>query len=241
MHEMQNILETFDPEDRLNQLYRILSKEVEMIHMQNRIKKMVKSNLAKFPTESTLKNQANPISYNHSTQDPKTEEIQELIQKVKEAEMPEKAQKETLKQISRLEKMHPESSEASMIRSYLDWIVELPWNKYTEDNLDLDRAQSSLEKDHFGLYEVKERILEFLAVRKLKESSQLKGPILCFVGPPGVGKTSLGKSIARAINRKYYRVALGGIKDEAEIRGHRRTYVGAMPGKIIQALKQNTI
>ena len=238
MHEMQNILETFDPEERLNQLHRILSKEVEMIHMQNRIKKMVKNNLSKFPNESALNNQTNSMPYNNPTQDPKTEEIQELTQKVKEAEMPEKAQKETLKQISRLEKMHPESSEASMIRSYLDWIVELPWNKHTEDNLDLERAQNILEKDHFGLYEVKERILEFLAVRKLKEGSQLKGPILCFVGPPGVGKTSLGKSIARAMNRKYYRVALGGVKDEAEIRGHRRTYVGAMPGKIIQALKQ---
>ena len=238
MHEMQNILETFDSEERLNQLHRILSKEVEMIHMQNRIKKMVKNNLSKFPNESTLNNQTNSIPYNNPAQDPKTEEIQELTQKVKEAEMPEKAQKETLKQISRLEKMHPESSEASMIRSYLDWIVELPWNKHTEDNLDLERAQNTLEKDHFGLYEVKERILEFLAVRKLKAGSQLKGPILCFVGPPGVGKTSLGKSIARAMNRKYYRVALGGVKDEAEIRGHRRTYVGAMPGKIIQALKQ---
>lgn len=238
MHEMQNILETFDPEERLNQLHRILSKEVEMIHMQNRIKKMVKNNLSKFPNESALNNQTSSMPYNNPAQDPKTEEIQELTQKVKEAEMPEKAQKETLKQISRLEKMHPESSEASMIRSYLDWIVELPWNKHTEDNLDLERAQNILEKDHFGLYEVKERILEFLAVRKLKEGSQLKGPILCFVGPPGVGKTSLGKSIARAMNRKYYRVALGGVKDEAEIRGHRRTYVGAMPGKIIQALKQ---
>ena len=238
MHEMQNILETFEPEERLNQLHRILSKEVEMIHMQNRIKKMVKNNLSKVPNESTLSSQTNSMPYNNLAQDPKAEEIQELTQKVKEAKMPEKSQEETLKQISRLEKMHPESSEASMIRSYLDWIVELPWNKHTEDNLDLERAQGILEKDHFGLYEVKERILEFLAVRKLKEGSQLKGPILCFVGPPGVGKTSLGKSIARAMNRKYYRVALGGIKDEAEIRGHRRTYVGAMPGKIIQALKQ---
>ena len=204
--------------------------------MQNRIKKMVKNNLSKFPNEPSPLNNQN-LSYSNST-DPKAEEVQELIQKVKLAQMPEKAQKEVLKQISRMEKMHPESSEASMIRGYLDWVIELPWNKSTEDNLDLDRARSILEKDHFGLNEVKERILEFLAVRQLKADSQVKGPILCFVGPPGVGKTSLGKSIATAMKRKYYRVALGGVKDEAEIRGHRRTYVGSMPGKIIQALKQ---
>ncbi len=236
VHEMQNILETFDPEKRLNQLHRILTKEVEIIRMQNRIKKMVKNNLSKFPNESQSQNPN--LSYGHPVQDPKTEEVQELIQKVKSAKMPETAQKEILKQISRMEKMHPESSEASMIRGYLDWVVELPWNKSTKDNLDLERARNILEKDHFGLYEVKERILEFLAVRKLKMDPQVKGPILCFVGPPGVGKTSLGKSIATAMKRKYYRVALGGVKDEAEIRGHRRTYVGAMPGKIIQALKQ---
>ena len=236
IHEMQNILETFDPEKRLNQLYQILNKEVEIIRMQNRIKKMVKNNLSKLPNENTHQNPH--LSYTPLPQDSKTEEVQELIQKVKEAEMPEKAHQETLKQVSRLEKMHPESSEASMIRGYLDWVVELPWNKSTDDNLNLDRAKSILEKDHFGLYEVKERILEFLAVRKLKTDSQIKGPILCFVGPPGVGKTSLGKSIATAMQRKYYRVALGGVKDEAEIRGHRRTYVGAMPGKVIQALKQ---
>ncbi|MDE0119436.1 MAG: endopeptidase La [Bdellovibrionales bacterium] len=235
VHEMQNILETLDPEKRLNQLQRILNKEVEIIRMQNRIKKMVKNNLSKFPNEPSLHNQS--LSYSNPT-DPKAEEVQELIQKVKSAQMPEKAQKEVLKQISRMEKMHPESSEASMIRGYLDWVIELPWNKSTEDNLDLDRARSILEKDHFGLNEVKERILEFLAVRQLKVDSQVKGPILCFVGPPGVGKTSLGKSIATAMKRKYYRVALGGVKDEAEIRGHRRTYVGSMPGKIIQALKQ---
>ena len=236
VHEMQNILETFDPEKRLNQLHRILNKEVEIIRMKNRIKKMVKNNLSKFPNENT--NQNPHLSYTNPTQDSKTEEIQELIQKVKEAEMPEKTGQETLKQISRLEKMHPESSEASMIRGYLDWVVELPWNKSTDDNLNLDTAKKTLEKDHFGLYEVKERILEFLAVRQLKADSPIKSPILCFVGPPGVGKTSLGKSIASAMQRKYYRVALGGVKDEAEIRGHRRTYVGAMPGKIIQALKQ---
>ena len=238
VYEMQNILETFDPEKRLKQLHRILSKEVEIIRMQNRIKKMVKTNLSKFPNESTLNNQNPHLSYTNPAQDSKTEEIQELIQQVKDAEMPEKTRTETLKQISRLEKMHPESSEASMIRGYLDWVVELPWNKSTNDNLELDRARDILETDHFGLYEVKERILEFLAVRQLKTDSQVKGPILCFVGPPGVGKTSLGKSIATAMNRKYYRISLGGVKDEAEIRGHRRTYVGAMPGKIIQALKQ---
>ena len=239
VHEMQNILETVDPEKRLNQLHRILSKEVEIIRMQNRIKKMVKNNLSKIPNESALNNQNPNLSYTTTpSPDPKTEEIQELIQKVTEAQMPEKAQKETLKQISRLEKMHPESSEASMIRGYLDWVVDLPWNKSTNDSLDLHRAREVLEKDHFGLNEVKERILEFLAVRQLKTDSHIKGPILCFVGPPGVGKTSLGKSIATAMNRKYYRIALGGVKDEAEIRGHRRTYVGAMPGKIIQALKQ---
>ena len=238
MHEMQNILETIDPEKRLSQLHRILSKELEIIRMQNRIKKMVKNNLSKFPNDPTSNGQSPHLSYNNPAQDPKTEEIQELIQKVKEAKMPEKEQKETLKQISRLEKMHPESSEASMMRGYLEWVVELPWSKSTKDSLNLEQAKEILERDHFGLYEVKERILEFLAVRQLKTDSNIKGPILCFVGPPGVGKTSLGKSIATAMNRKYYRVALGGVKDEAEIRGHRRTYVGAMPGKIIQALKQ---
>lgn len=233
-HEMQNILETIDPEKRLHQLYRILTKEVEITRMQYRIKKLVKNNFSKFPNEVKIQNH----DPHFTSSDPKTEEVQELIQKVNSAEMPDKAHKETLKQISRFEKMHSESSEASMIRGYLDWILDLPWNKGTKDSLELSQAKYILERDHFGLNEVKERILEFLAVRKLKTDSQVKGPILCFVGPPGVGKTSLGKSIATAMNRKYYRIALGGVKDEAEIRGHRRTYVGAMPGKIIQALKQ---
>ena len=235
LHEMQSILETSDPEKRLEHLNQILSKEVEIIKMQNRIKKMLKTKIPNY--DSSVQNINNPMSIPNKI-DPKAEEIQELTEKIKEACMPDYAQKETLKQISRLEKMHSESSEASMIRTYLDWMVELPWNKTTVDNLDIERAKKILEQDHFGLYEVKERILEFLAVRKLKKDNSIKGPILCFVGPPGVGKTSLGKSIATAMERKYCRVALGGVKDEAEIRGHRRTYVGAMPGKIIQSLKQ---
>ena len=240
MHEMQGILETFDPIKRLTRLQRILNKEVEIIRMQNRIKKMVKNNLSRFPNESA-QNPPSPYLPHNGGVNGKTEEIQELIQKTQSAGMPETAEEETLKHISRLEKMHPESSEASIMRGYLDWLVEIPWSKSTKDNLDLKRARDILEKDHFGLYEVKERILEFLAVRQLKKDGQLKGPILCFAGPPGVGKTSLGKSIASSMERKYYRVALGGIKDEAEIRGHRRTYVGAMPGENYSSLKASAI
>jgi ATP-dependent Lon protease len=163
--------------------------------------------------------------------------MEELRERVIKAGMPENVQIEALKQHGRLERMHPDASEASMVRTYLDWMVDLPWNKSTIDNLDLLRAQRILDEDHYDLAKAKDRVLEFLAVRKLKEKN-MKGPILCFVGPPGVGKTSLGKSIARSMGREYFRIALGGVKDEAEIRGHRRTYVGAMPGKVIQALKQ---
>lgn len=149
--------------------------------------------------------------------------------------MPPDVEKEALKQLNRLERMHPDASEAAMIRTYLDWLIEMPWSKYSEDRIDLKDAQRILDEDHYELTKVKERILEFLAVKKLK--GDLKGPILCFAGPPGVGKTSLGRSIAKAMNRQYFRIALGGVHDEAEIRGHRRTYIGAMPGKIVQALR----
>src|SRR5689334_22003766 len=168
--------------------------------------------------------------------DERAEEVAEFRKRVKDAKMPEKVLKETEKQLKRLEKMHPDTAESATVRTYLEWMVELPWSKKSKDNLDLRAAHKVLNEDHYDLEKVKERILEYLAVRKLKE--KMKGPILCFVGPPGVGKTSLGRSIARALGREFVRVSLGGVKDEAEIRGHRRTYVGAMPGRIVQGLKQ---
>ena len=164
------------------------------------------------------------------------EDLLEIRKAIESAKMPENVQKEAFKQLGRLENMHPDASEAGIIRTYLDWMVELPWSKSSRDSLDIIRAEKILNEDHFYLDKIKERILEFLAVRKLKK--KMKGPILCFVGPPGVGKTSLGKSIARSMNRKFVRISLGGVRDEAEIRGHRRTYIGALPGRIIQGMKQ---
>ena len=234
--DMQKILEAFDPVERLSLLHTFLNKEIEISQMQKRIKNMVHTQLGQRSQES----QSSQAYQSHRAdiRDVKSEEIREFSERIKSSEMPEEVETEVKKHLYRLEKMHPEASEASIIRSYLDWMCLLPWNKFTEDHLDLKKAKNVLDTDHFGLHKVKERILEFLAVRRLQPSQSSKAPILCFVGPPGVGKTSLGKSIARSIGRKYVRVALGGVQDEAEIRGHRRTYVGAMPGKIVQALKQ---
>ena len=230
--DMQKILETFDPVERMAVLLTFLNKEIEIAQMQSRIKNMVHTHLGQRSQQDQFPSQR--IEH----RDAKSEEIREFSKKIEKAQMPEETKQEVEKHLHRLEKMHPEASEASIIRSYLDWMCHLPWSQSTKDNLDLKHAREILDDDHFGLNKVKERILEFLAVKKLQPSHSSKAPILCFVGPPGVGKTSLGQSIARSIGRKYTRVALGGIKDEAEIRGHRRTYVGAMPGKIIQALKQ---
>ncbi|GIL17153.1 MAG: Lon protease [Oligoflexia bacterium] len=234
--DAQKILETFDHKERLKLVNQILASELEVLSMQSKIKSTAKDEMSKSQREYFLREQMRAIKNELGENDPKAEEMEELREKVHNAGMPEAVETEALKQLARLERMHPDASEASMVRTYLDWMVDLPWNKKSEDSIDLPRAKEILDEDHYDLQKAKDRILEFLAVRKLKAS--IKGPILCFVGPPGVGKTSLGKSIARSMGREYFRVALGGVKDEAEIRGHRRTYVGAMPGKVIQALRQ---
>lgn len=235
--DAQRVLETADPKQRLQLVNEILANELEVLQLQARIRTTAKDEMSKSQREYFLREQMRAIKSELGEQDQKGEELDELREKVMAAGMPEPVQAEALKQLGRLERMHPDASEASMVRTYLDWMVDLPWNKSTEDNLDIERATKILNEDHYDLEKAKDRILEFLAVRKLKPKD-MKGPILCFCGPPGVGKTSLGKSIARSMGREYFRIALGGVKDEAEIRGHRRTYVGAMPGKIIQSLKQ---
>ncbi|MEQ1878418.1 MAG: endopeptidase La, partial [Bdellovibrionia bacterium] len=236
--DSQKILETLDCQARLKLVNEFLQNELELLAMQARIRNTAKDEMSKSQKEYFLREQIRAIKNELGENDAKAEEIEELREKLLSAGMTPEVETEALKQLGRLERMHPDASEASMVRTYLDWLVDLPWSKKTEDNLDLNFAKDVLEEDHYDLQKIKDRILEFLAVRKLKAKDNLKGPILCFVGPPGVGKTSLGKSIARSMNRKYCRISLGGVKDEAEIRGHRRTYVGAMPGKIIQALKQ---
>lgn len=237
--DAQRVLETTDPKQRLQLVNEILANELEVLQMQAKIRTTAKDEMTKSQREYFLREQMRAIKseLGEKGEDSKTEELDELREKVVNSGMPENVLTEAMKQLGRLERMHPDASEASMVRTYLDWMVDLPWNKSTVDNLDLARAQAILDEDHYDLEKAKDRVLEFLAVRKLKPKD-MKGPILCFAGPPGVGKTSLGKSIARSMGREYFRIALGGVKDEAEIRGHRRTYVGAMPGKIIQALKQ---
>lgn len=234
--EAQKVLETSDPKERLKYVNELLAAELEVLQMQSKIRTQAKDEMSKTQREYFLREQMRAIKNELGENDSKSEEMEELREKVIAAGMPTSVETEALKQLGRLERMHPDASEASMVRTYLDWMIDLPWNKKSVDNLDLQRAKVVLDEDHYDLQKSKDRILEFLAVRKLRNSS--KGPILCFAGPPGVGKTSLGKSIARAMGREYFRIALGGVKDEAEIRGHRRTYVGAMPGKIVQALRQ---
>jgi ATP-dependent Lon protease len=236
VNEAQEILELFDPIDRLKKVNEILVKELEILAMQARIRSQARDEMTKSQREYFLREQIRAIKNELGDTESKSEEIQELRNKIDAAKMPEEIREEALKQAGRLERMHQDASEATIVRTYLDWLIDIPWSRQTEDNLDLVEALRVLDEDHYDLKKIKERILEFLAVRKLKP--KMKGPILCFVGPPGVGKTSLGKSIARAMGRKFIRISLGGIRDEADVRGHRRTYVGAMPGRIIQGLKQ---
>ena len=236
--EAQMVLETIEPIERLHKISEILSRELEVLGMQVKIRDGAKEEITKSQREYFLREQIKVIKSELGDENLEVEdEFSELRNKVEAAGIPGEAHKEVMKQLTRLEKMHPDSSESSILRNYIDWVVELPWSVSTEDKIDLDEALTILDEDHFNLKKIKERILEFLAVRKLKGSG-MKGPILCFAGPPGVGKTSLGKSIARSTGRKFARISLGGVKDEAEVRGHRRTYVGSMPGRFIQALKQ---
>ena len=236
MEEAQSLLEKTNPLERIRAVNDILIRELEVLAMQAKIRSQAKDEMNRSQKEYFLREQIRAIKSELGDGDGKQEEFSELRQKVLDCKMGEEGETESLKQLGRLERMHPDSSEASILRTYLEWMVDLPWSTSTEDNLDLKHAKEVLDADHFDLKKVKERCLEYLAVRKLNK--EMKGPILCFIGPPGVGKTSLGKSIARALGRKFQRISLGGVKDEAEIRGHRRTYVGAMPGKIIQGLKQ---
>jgi ATP-dependent Lon protease len=232
----QEILEAIDPVERLRRVHELMAKELEVLAMQQEISSQAKGEMDRSQREFFLRQQLKAIQTELGEGNELAEEIASLKEKAHKAKMPKPVLEEVERQLKKLERMHPDSAETATLRNWLDWMVTLPWGKASKDNLDLAEAQRILDEDHYGLEKVKERIVEYLAVRKLKE--KMKGPLLCFVGPPGVGKTSLGKSIARALGRKFVRLSLGGVKDEAEIRGHRRTYVGSMPGRIIQGIHQ---
>ena len=235
IEEAQEILEQQEPIHRLIRINDYLRRELEVSTMQAKIQSEAKEEIDRSQREYFLREQLRAIKKELGDFDERPDEIEEYQQKISKARMPKAVEEEAVMQLTRLEQMHPDAAEATMVRTYLDWLVEVPWSKNTRDKLELKEAKAVLDADHYDLEKVKDRILEYLSVRKLNK--KMKGPILCFVGPPGVGKTSLGKSIARAMGRKFTRISLGGIRDEAEIRGHRRTYIGALPGRIIQGLK----
>ena len=232
----QRILEIADPVLRMKRVYELLTRELELLDVQSKISTEAKGEIDKVQKQYFLRQQMKAIQKELGEGTEIQEEINGYQEALKKLRISQEVRDELEKQISRLSQMHPESAETAVVRNYLDWMFALPWNKSTVDNLNLKKAKIILDEDHYGLDRVKERIIEYLGVRKL--SKKIKGPILCFVGPPGVGKTSLGRSIARALRRKFIRISLGGVRDEAEIRGHRRTYIGALPGKIIQGLRR---
>lgn len=234
--EKQAILEAFDVKERLETLSEILCREIEILDLERKINLRVRKQMEKTQKEYYLREQMRAIQKELGEKDERVAEVEELRERIAEAHFPKEVEEKALKEVERLEKMPPLVAEAVVVRNYLDWLLALPWHKETRDRLNLETAEKILEEDHFGLEKPKERILEYLAIRKL--ATKIRGPILCFVGPPGVGKTSLAKSIARALGRKFVRISLGGVRDEAEIRGHRRTYVGALPGRIIQGMRQ---
>ena len=234
--ERQELLETLSVTERLTQLTVYLNRELEILEIGSKIQADMKEQMDKAQREAFLRAQMRSIQKELGEEDEAAQEINELREKLESAPLSPEARKDAERELERLTRLHPASPERAVVRTYLDWILELPWTKGSEDTIDMKRAAAVLEEDHYDLEKVKERILEYLAVRKLKQD--MKGPILCFVGPPGVGKTSMGQSIARATGREFVRLSLGGIRDEAEIRGHRRTYVGAMPGRIIQSIRR---
>jgi ATP-dependent Lon protease len=235
--DAQKILEETEPLKRLKRVFSYYSNELQILEMQNRISMSAKGEMEKSHKEYFLRQQLKAIQQELGDANEYDDEIGEIRERIIKAKMPDDAHAEAERQLEKLERMHPDASEASVIRNYLEVMVDLPWSKSTNDRLDLIKAKEILDQDHYDLEKVKERILEHLGVMKLKKG-KMRGPILCFVGPPGVGKTSLGRSIARALRRKFFRLSLGGVRDEAEVRGHRRTYVGAMPGRIIQGVNQ---
>lgn len=236
LKEKQEILETIDVKERINRVIEIIHNEKEVLNLEKKIGQRVKKSMERTQKEYYLREQMKAIQKELGDKEGKTGEVSDLTDKIENAGMPENVKATALRELERYEKIPSSSAESSVIRNYIDWLISLPWTKATEDDLDIHKAERILDKDHYGLEKVKERVLEYLAVQKMTNS--LKGPILCLAGPPGVGKTSLARSIATSLNRNFVRISLGGVRDESEIRGHRRTYVGAMPGRIIQGMKK---
>src|SRR5918992_946188 len=236
LEDRQNLLETFNAAERLEKVLGHMRAEIEILEVERRIRSRVKKQMERSQKEYYLNEQMRAIQKELGEKDEFKNEIQEIEEKIKQKKLSSEAREKIDKELKKLKMMSPMSAEATVVRNYIDWILSLPWNEFTDDKLDITEAERVLEEDHYGLEKVKERILEYLAVQSLV--GKIKGPILCLVGPPGVGKTSLGRSIARATGRKFVRVSLGGVRDEAEIRGHRRTYIGALPGQIIQMMKK---
>ncbi|MGC8228663.1 endopeptidase La [Pseudobacillus badius] len=236
MKDKQEILETFDIKDRLNRIIDLLNNEKQVLNLEKKIGQRVKTSMERTQKEYFLREQMKAIQQELGEKEGKTGEVEELLKRIEEAGMPEQVKKTALKELNRFEKIPSSAAESAVIRNYLEWLVTLPWTNATKDDLNIKKAEAILNRDHYGLEKVKERVLEYLAVQQLTKS--LKGPILCLAGPPGVGKTSLARSIAESLGRNFVRISLGGVRDESEIRGHRRTYVGAMPGRIIQGMKK---